>query len=234
MQKCNKTSTKHKYMKINGLAVCVDYSNYLHKSIYRWKNTLDTLLVVTSNQDTATQQLCESYEIPYCCTDAFYLNGAKFNKGLAMEEARQIMPWKDWILFFDADIIPDINWKSQIGQADPTRLNGAARYDQKPDGSITMIDDGGRVGWGYFQLFHSQDSHVQRRPLMDGSWKHAGGYDNSFVSLWPEPAKRLPTTLIHMGPNGNWFGVGRQQEYHEMQERRRRNGGHVQPEERFQ
>lgn len=220
-------------MNINGMTVCVDYAEYLAHTVERWKRTLRTLIVVTSPVDSATKQVCDDHGISYVETDAFYRNGAHFNKGLAMEEALQYMNWQDWILFFDADILPDPNWKQHIGQADPSRLNGARRLQYNPGKDDTPINDGGRVGWGYFQLFHSTDPHVQRTPLMDCTWKHAGGYDNSFRGLWPNEAKELPVHLLHLGENGNWFGVGQKDRYHEMQHKRSQQGGRVLPEERF-
>lgn len=217
-------------MKINALTVCVDYSDFLHRSISRWCQGLESLLVVTSPADKATQDLCEMLDIPTHVTDAFYRDGASFNKGRAMEEARLTMPWEDWILFFDADILPELKWYRGVQGADHARLNGAKRLYGDRVTPTPIPDD--RLGYGYFQLFHSLNPVVDRTPLLDGSWRHAGGYDSAFLDLWPRPAKEMPIKLHHMGEGSNWFGRGNQGEYNKLVSERVKFGG-ILPSERL-
>lgn len=232
---------------IHGLTVCVNYSAYLTHSIARWMLGCQSLIVVTTREDTDTVLLCEqvnrsylqhygrSYDLTVHITDAFTRDGAAFNKGRAMEESRELMVWQDWILFFDADIVPEMVWEERLGELQMGFLYGAKRQ-QAPspiyiDSPCPPMDDD-RIGYGYFQLFHSADPKVQKRPLLDTHWRHAGNADSNFLLSFRNMVKELPITLWHLGgKHENWFGVGREQEFKRMQERR---GGHgIHPSERL-
>lgn len=196
-------------MKINGLTVSVNYADLFEKSLSRWTRGLDHLLVVTSPADAATQGLCDNWGIPYYPTDAFYRNGAAFNKGLAISEAVEACHWIEdaWQLLFDADIVPPSDWRDIVEAARPQPgiLYGATRQLESGE----RFSDRSEIP-GYFQLFHGSDPNVQRKPLLDTSWRHAGGMDSEFHQRWLGNRKRwLDMTLIHQGePGMNWHGRG--------------------------
>lgn len=204
---------------------------------------LSSLTIVTSLDDKDTQVLCWDTYLQYCSTntpvgsfetDAFTRDGAIFNKGLAMEEARTHMPWEDWILFFDADILPPCGGSYSWPEAIPYYpdslqmgyLYGAWRYN--PDGS--RVDDD-RPGYGYFQLFHAKDPKVQHTPLLSTHYRHGGNYDSDFLLSFRGLTKTLDLHLVHIGPKGQWFGVGKEAEMAEMLRNRRGRG--IQPSERL-
>ena len=56
--------------------------------------------------DHETHALCARPGVQLHVTRKFYENGAKFNKAGAMNEALSLVPWSNWILFFDADCVP--------------------------------------------------------------------------------------------------------------------------------
>jgi len=206
-------------VKIHGLTVCVNYSDYLAASIGRWAASLASLVVVTSPEDDDTVRLCERYGVTSVPTDIFYRRGASFNKAGAMQYARNWMG-SGWNLFFDADVIPPHAWLDRVASVEPEpgNLYGAMRdeIDGSPVRELEMA--------GYFHLFHSEDPNA-RKPLQE--WKHAGGYDTEFLNRWPADRQiRLPLTLTHQGEaRANWFGRGRRDAIKQMDAERRARGG---------
>lgn len=217
-------------MNIHGLTVCVNYADLLALSIERWAGSLASLTIVSDTRDSATKELAEQHGCRLVQTDVFYSHGATFNKGAAMEFARQQMPWQDWILFFDADIVPEPDWLSIATRATPGCLWSACRFDAPTPADIDRDDlkpiktDG--IGVGYFQLFHSADSKVQDSPLLETCWKHAGVYDCNFMHRWAgNERKLLPLRLVHVGERDNWWGRGNKSAFEAMQSERKRLGG---------
>lgn len=215
-------------MKIKGLCVCVNYTDLLTVSLDRWDTGLDDLLIVTSPADKATLSLCRSCRVPYYQTNVFYANGARFNKGAALSEAviaTDLRKWGEWLLLFDADIVPPADWRHTVDRCNPQpgRLYGAWRWEN-PEG--TKLEDinwrNGRMipqSWviGYFCLFHLSDPRVPADPMFECHWTHAGNYDTSFSWLWPRgPAglqEFLPIRTVHLGlQRENWLGRGRRDE----------------------
>jgi hypothetical protein len=207
-------------MRISGLTVCVAYSDLLAKGWQAWVDGLERILVVTSPKDEATINLCQCWGIEYYPTNAFYENGAVFNKGAAISEAVETSHWlDDWQLLFDADIIPHKGWRAIVETSgiQAGNLYGAKRrYEDGRD-----IWDGELAG--FFQLFHASDPNVQqRKPLLDCGWTHAGGYDSEFQSRWPHSHRLyLPLTVTHQGePRQNWWGRGNIDAMRSMDEER--------------
>lgn len=217
-------------MDIHGVTVCVDYADLLVRGLSRWLSGLTTLTVVTTPDDAHTLKLVEGLAVRTWRTEVFYADGAAFNKGAALSEAFEaVVPWKDWIALIDADIVPPRNWKQILEQEQPQpgHLYGAHRVLENGrryhDGEIA----------GFFQLFHTSDPHVQRRPLVETNWVHAGGYDSELQFRWkPHQRVHLPIDMTHLGePGKNWFGVGNEAEMRTMLAARRDRG--VQPTERL-
>lgn len=219
-------------MRIHGLTVCVDYAEFLAVGISRWMAGLDTLTVVTSATDVTTGTVARASGARLFSTNEFYLDGAAFNKGRAMEAARLTMPRGDWHLFFDSDVVPPVDWAHRAANVCiPGSLYGCLRYDATPD----AMDDTGQPkcafdvpGVGYFQLFHSEDPVVQVTPLLDVHWTHAGNYDNRFMDLWRArriPVKTVPFRVAHIGERENWFGRGNRAAFEAMKAERAARGG---------
>src|SRR3990170_8198311 len=107
-------------MKINALTVCVQYADYLSIGLPRWLSGLDSWTIVTDGRDEATPRFAQlDPRIKVVQTDLFYADGASFNKGRAIEWARKYhLPWRDWILFLDADIVPEADWYPKVTKFD--------------------------------------------------------------------------------------------------------------------
>ena len=224
---------------IHALTVSVGYGRLLFFSLLRFMPGFASLTVVTAHGDTDTIETCEilTRAYPHCplhlyVTPAFYENGAAFNKGKAMEEARQTMPWEDWILFFDADICPPRRWWELIPEDlcagflySCWRRQVDSLYDIADPLCPRIPDD--RLGYGYFQLFHSHDPKVQRRPLLDTHWRHAGNYDSNFMLGFGPHVRELPFDVWHLGPpSENWFGLNTRADFDAMMETRNGLGIH--------
>lgn len=215
-------------MRIHGLTVCVNFADLLAITIERWKS-LASLTIVTDLQDAETVMLGNRNGCAVYRTDAFTRDGATFNKGRAMEEARRFIPWHDWCLFFDADIYPPADWAARCESAEPGNLYSAQRLEcpdiaKRDQPHLLEPVQGDGIGVGFFQLFNTADPVARAVPLLDVSWKHAGGYDCTFKDRWPEHRRRLlPFQVVHLGERENWFGRGSQQQVHELMANRSPN-----------
>jgi hypothetical protein len=227
-------------MNINGLVVSCQYSDLFQYGIARWYNYLHSLTVVTDYKDTKTLELLARYpDIRVHQTDIFYANGAKFNKGAAMEEARlgpNAPDWADWMLFFDADIIPEYAWYEKIehmgDNLDRKTLYGAKRFQANSPqdidkATLQLIPDAPCDG-GYFHMFHSSTIPKRDIPLLETWWPHAGVYDSHFKNRWSEGKRYvLPIKLTHLGDRENWCGRGNTEAMTKLIDERRRRGTYL-------
>lgn len=192
------------------IIVCVDYWDYLSMCLPYNRHHFEEVLVVTSPQDIGTQTLCHNLKVPYFVTDAFYRNGARFNKWLALEEGFDHFGRHGWLAILDADILmpKSVEWP---------KLNQENLYGPERHMSISFLPENMWTStplWtnkefsGYFQMFHATSPFLPSPPWHQTNWVHAGGADTFFQRLWPEEKKiRLPFKVLHIGPNGkNWCG----------------------------
>lgn len=197
-----------------GIVVCVGFDDLLAITLPRNIKFMASCLVVTSPDDERTKKLCRSIpNVSIFETDAFTRHGARFNKGLAMEEAFDHLGREGWILVWDADIL--MPSYANLSTANPDNLNGCNRVflnnakDWNPRMEWRRIRPYQEpVGLGYFQLFHAETPRIKdKRPWYDVSFAHAGSCDAYFVELWePRLLRGLPFTCLHIGPSAtNWF-----------------------------
>lgn len=229
--------------RIHGLTVCVDYAAELAIGLPRWWAGLASLTVITVHRDSDTIDLIRRRAgggpvADLVLTDVFYRDGAAFNKGRALEEARaELLARTDvdpgWLLLFDADIVPPVDWAARLeGCLAPGTLYGCRRFEATPD----ALEDHGQPsipcdvpGVGYFQLFHTADPIVVGADvLIEVDWIHAGNYDNRLMDRWrraQRPIRAVPFRVAHLGPRENWYGRGHRAEFLAMQAERKRRGG---------
>lgn len=91
-------------MHLEGVTVCVDYSDFLAHTLPTNKQHFDKYVVVTSVNDKLTQRLCEYHNIETVVTDKFYEDGDVFNKAKGINEGLKRLSMKGWVVHMDADI----------------------------------------------------------------------------------------------------------------------------------
>lgn len=236
---------------MRAIMTCVDYSDLLSVTLPYNRHHFKEVWVVTCTRDTATQDIALQHCAKLHITDAFYDDGASFNKWKALEQGLDAMGRRGWLCIMDADVL----W--------PTRVQANAQYETVKwwiPNRPTMQQDCGQLctplrrmcpdemfvpeaDWskfplhrnmnehaGYSQVFHADD------PALSGcttwhelNWRHAGGADSFFQARWPKELKlRPPFECLHLGPAGtNWCGVSieaRMQLVRHFAERRRGGG----------
>lgn len=204
---------------IRGITISVNYGPILRVTLPLNMRHMESCLVVTSPEDHETQEVaCSIPGVSIFETDAFTRHGARFNKGLAYEEAFSHMGRHGWIFIHDADIIlPDV---LPLGNLRPTALHGMKRRVLEdptrwsPDlnwRTCPVSRDGGPIGFA--QLFHADDPSIKdKRPWYEVTFTHAGGGDAYFLEHW-HPGNRvvLPIEVLHLGRTDvNWFGTDEQ------------------------
>lgn len=194
----------------NAIIVCVDYWDYLRITLPHNRHHFNHILVVTSPNDIKTKELCEKHGVAYLSTDAFYKQGALFNKWLALEEGLDVLGRQGWISILDADVIlPETIYAPplEIGNLyGPKRRMGTHPLPENKWGEVPLWELAEFSG--FMQVFHGSDPHLPAPPWHQTDWLHAGGADTFFQELWPESNRiRLPFEVLHIGPNGkNWCG----------------------------
>lgn len=200
-------------MEIHALTTCVhpDYAARLARALPIWLDTLDSLTVVTVPGDLASEFRGENLRV--VTTRAFYEGNypgerAYFNKGKALNVGMASMEQADWLLSFDADILPPHNWRTYVEErAGIGCLHSCSRHHNP--GQKRYIHRKWRP-IGYFQLWHASDPVAQDRPLFAEWHNNASAYDVDFCELWPrEQWRLLPFSVLHdMDSRRNWYGVG--------------------------
>jgi hypothetical protein len=202
---------------MNAIMTCVDYSAELALTLPYNRHHFDRVMVVTSLADAFNvHPVAEASGAEVHATDAFYRNGANFNKYLALEEGLDRLGRTGWLCIMDADILLPkgvaVSPPFEVG-----KLYGPVRRVCDPFPQEIPPED----SWssypilhtykefsGYTQIFHASDPALGVPPWHPTNLLHAGKGDWVFQSKWPEPSRiRPPFEVLHLGPiNQNWFG----------------------------
>lgn len=101
--------------KIEAIIVCENYDDYLSLTLPHNIQEVDRLLVVTSQEDEKTKELCDRLGVEYCVSKRIHEKGAVLAKGKAINDGLDYLgSGKDWILIIDADIILPIGFKKSV------------------------------------------------------------------------------------------------------------------------
>ena len=210
---------------IRGLTVCVGdwYSKLLSITLPRNMRHMTECWVVTRPDDEATKAAAQSVPgVRVFETDAFTRHGARFNKGLAIQECLEGMAGDGgFCLIWDADILlPDC---IPLERVRPGCLHGARRrFVDNPDHWHPEYDwsharrEPDNEFIGFFQLFDLDADCLPRGPGPTGkkrawyevTFAHSGGGDAYFITHFP-PSRRvkLGIDVLHLGPRDtHWFG----------------------------
>jgi hypothetical protein len=197
-------------MVIDGITCCVGqtYVGYLKKSIGTWYATLNSITIVTDARTAPDlhqlARLVDKQNVKVIISDLFYRYGAFFNKAAGLCSAYYHASPTDWVLHFDSDIVPPLDWRTKtLPQIAPGNLYGAFRFSG--DGQI--LDEHPLFPYGYFHLWSVRHPTTWRWPLFEVHHPHAGNYDANFAELWSRPCRMdLGFELLHQGVcRQNWF-----------------------------
>lgn len=197
---------------MNAILVSVDYTDCLRVTLPYNRHHFDKVLVVTSRPaDGELLCLCEQNRVGVFTTDAFYRNGAAFNKWLALEEGLDALGRTGWLCVMDADVL----WPQSLDV-------------QEVSGCLSFVFP----GEAYRQRLHLQPGQlcVPRRrmfptvptlPPEESGWREYplhpnlefAGYSQIFhaddPALWSEPGDLVPrwyeTNWRHAGGADSFF-----------------------------
>lgn len=114
---------------IECVVVCVNYSDFLAWTLPASRNQFDRMVVVTTPEDKATQDLCERYDVECVVTSVFTENGDKFAKGRGINAGLERLSRRGWLVHMDADVYlpPKTGIVLRNLPLDPTKIYGADR-----------------------------------------------------------------------------------------------------------
>ena len=219
---------------MNALIVCVDFSDMLEITLQKNRHHFDRVVVVTTFTDEKTIVTALNNNAEVYRTNAFYDDGAVFNKYKAVEEGLDFMGRYGQICLLDVDIVLPKDFLFTKDDTFKDYLYTPHRYifdephqtslNPKDEGYlnerlISLLEDeelwkelplfGEREFAGYCQVFHADCRFLPKgKSWHETNWKHAGGADSFFQCLWPDQFKvRPPFYVLHLGPPGrNWCG----------------------------
>lgn len=182
-------------MRITAIIQSFNYADMLSITLPLNKGFFDDIEVWTKTGDEATKAICAKEGITCIETDLFTLNGDKFNRGRAFNEAfrriirrnliiNQVRP--EWVCILDSDVVlpptfrETLNEMERKGEIDKECFYGARRYD------VTTLEMWNKVknwdqeeldkcvlfrgyGYSYFSLNHMGSSTFVRL------WNQTGG-----------------------------------------------------------
>lgn len=204
---------------MRAILVCVDYADLLAVTLPYNRPHFDEVMVVTACGDTATSELCTKLGgVQVYATDAFYRDGADFNKWLALEEALDVYGRHGWLCVMDADVL----WPKSLPSGFRESLQVGKLYTplrrmftdlsqpipQEPYWRRYPIHRNVAEWAGYSQIFHATDPALGSAPWHETNWRHAGGADSFFQMKWKPADKVRPGfEVLHLGEAGvNWCG----------------------------
>jgi len=208
-----------KISNLEGIIVCKNYSDYLATTLPLNKKHFDKLVVVTTEEDKKTQEVCTANSVEFVFSNRFLLNGP-FNMGAATNDGFKALSKTDWILRLDADIVLPDSFGETIKKK---ALNNQCFYGTSRMVCETTEEYNDYIktkkckkhetefaGSGFFQLFKASAWVLKNRPeWYSNSFPSAGGVDLEFRDLWKNYGlvKNLDLPVVHLGRTGvNWGG----------------------------
>lgn len=184
----------------------VNYADYLCYTLPRWREAFPDakFRIVTSLKDEQTRFVADGDAFS---TDAFFRDGALFNKAAALDEAMRDFQNGEIVVKIDADVIPHGTLPTEI---EHNTIYGCARYDES--GKLLKFhsrknpnptpEQCARRCIGFFQMFK------YRRGRIFGSYPDASRYDIDFRRKFSRRVALPDFYVTHIGPMSkrNWKG----------------------------
>jgi len=197
---------------VTALIVCVDYADYLALTLPRNVSAFSDLLVITTPDDVATHRVCQANHVRFLTTDAFYKDGALFNKAAGLNVGMH-QATTDYLCTLDADTLLPGDFEMALATiCDPIPLYGMNRvvYETLEDWKLRRGEDRHMPEdyiVGFMQMFNRNSPYYPGR--FCENYPTAGHYDLEFSAHWPVQYRRhLPgNPAAHIGRRGeHWLG----------------------------
>jgi hypothetical protein len=210
-------------LRLEAVTVCVGFDDLLDLTLELNHPHLDTLIVVTSHADRATQAVARKHGAICVETDLFGKNGRHFNKGAAINAGFARFQYHGWRLHLDADIALPDNFRRILFNhtvLDRDCIYGADRVDVVGAEALRQAQGGGQPpqhlhGFmvapvpshplsaryvdtlrGYVPIGFFQLWHCSTQKDYPWSLGTAAHDDVMFAEQWPAPYRRhLPTVI---------------------------------------
>lgn len=209
IEKCKQIIYNEYHPILDGLTVCVDYSDFLEEVIVFNKKHFNKYVVITSNKDIKTQNICKKENVGCFITDSFYENNNPFNKGLAISLAIKKYQFKDWLLIHDGDICLPFDLKENLNfeKMDIEKMYGCSRkfiptYNEwkkclSDKNNFNKYKRFEGYGCGFFQLFNMNSSIIKncKDEYIYPPYPTAEFTDIAFLYRWCPPPDPKPEKL---------------------------------------
>lgn len=200
---------------LEGITLCVDYSDYLEYTLPYVAPQFDKFVVVTTEEDTKTQDVCKANNVEFVITKRLYENGDPFNKGRGLNDGFNALSRTDWIVALDSDIIlfPEFrkNLDNELANLNKEFLYGTKRIKFRYyEDFIKWKTTSEMKKWGYddpvicsgfFQLFNCNSTKIDKDKIYPETVSSALG-DITFRGRWNEETEwhRVPNMegVLHL------------------------------------
>lgn len=111
---CNSPFNAAESLRLEAVTTCVGFDDVLDVSLGLNHPHLDTMIVVTTHGDKATQQVAKKHGAICVQSDLFGKNGRKLNKGAAINAGFDRFQYHGWRTHLDADIVLPDNFRRML------------------------------------------------------------------------------------------------------------------------
>ncbi len=115
-------------LRVEVITISIGYGDFLRETLPVNLPLVDDLIVITTEDDAETREVCRRHSVHHVLTDDHKRNG-EFNKARLINRALDQIGAKDWVLHLDADIVLPRKYRQYLDWAhlDPQAIYGADR-----------------------------------------------------------------------------------------------------------
>jgi hypothetical protein len=135
-------------LRLEAVTTCVGFDDILDVTLALNHPHLDTMIVVTTQNDRATQLVAKKHGAVCVETDLFHKNGRNFNKGAAINAGMDRFQYHGWRLHLDGDIVLPDNFRRMLfnhTHLSRACLYGADRVDVVGRGALALLREAALV-----------------------------------------------------------------------------------------
>jgi len=172
---------------LSGVVVSVNYGNVLAQTLPENIHLFDEFVVVTTHEDTETQDIARKYGAKLVLSNRCYDDDHVFNKGRMLNDGLAALERPDWVVFTDADVFINAGLRAFVlnhalnpGCLYYTRRRELGSVENQPTWMNAQPN-------GYFQLFNPKAAAIRERwpKLVSENFCSAGSVDSWFNQQWP-------------------------------------------------